>query len=538
MNHQENPRSALYIAIVFAILVLSLVRWKILRDRQQPICKDCNVILIVLDTLRADRLPCYGYQKATMRNLCAFADQSILFENHYVTASHSLPSQTSIFTSLLPSQHGMITMLKDELPGNIRTLAQILQQRDYSTFWHAPLDNPQLPVDRGLDRGFEEFVAEDAYRPFETWRKTIDRSLSKRGKSFLFLHTYKIHDYAPLKEASIKRFVGESQNEFVMTRAELDERINSHLLEEATRIKEIVDKDFLEEDREIWNNPQEDIREFRGLVEGYIHKNEDNEMGYQVRSIVDEIREKARWKDFQIQNRKDLTPEQLDLASRLYDALAYELDNEVQELLEYLERKELLKNSIIVVLSDHGDGFDEHGEGLGHGISLYQTLIHTPLIIHFPGNKPKRISQNVSSIDIFPTILEAVGIEIPEQAEGISLTPLIMGREWSYQQRPIISERMGEEFWQNESIIVGDWKLVNNFEKEKEAIVFQELYNIRTDPQEQNNLANQKLEITKRLQNALKEHKKQRKKFEVRSRSFPIWFDEERRKRLIETGYF
>lgn len=546
MNTSKILRIGKAVTILLAILLLTIFRWKEIKKQNKPFCKDCNVILIVLDTLRADRLPCYGYEKNTSPNLCAFADQSILFENHYVTSSHSLPSQTSLFTSLLPSQHGMRVPLKDRLSEQITTLAEVLQVNGYSTFWNAPLNSEHLPIDKGLERGFENFEAEDAYYPFQAWKRTIDKSLEKSNNSFLFLHTYKIHEpYTPIDKTSINRFTGGIKNEFFMTNDEFRKRYHENLAELAPQIRELIDPETLKEHQDIFNSPRQNPEAFHAIVINYLNQHKTNEkVYYGLESIKYMAIDKTRWHEFGISSPLEITPKQLsNLVSPLYDALIFELDTEIRQLFDYLEKKGMIDNSLIVIFSDHGEVFNEHGEGIGHGISLYQGIIKTPLIIHFPGNKPTRIKQNVSSLDIFPTILDAVGITIPEQAEGLSLLPLVQGETSQLESKPIISERIPNDRNEslNEAIIIDEWKLITNYEKpreNKEMTISEELYNLKTDPQEQNNLIHLRPEIAQQLRDALKRHKEQRKRFNIPKSEFPEWIDEDTRKKLIETGYF
>src|SRR3989344_6085507 len=99
----------------------------------EGICKDCNVILISLDTLRAKSLPCYGYEKNTAPNLCEFAKKSFLFTNSYSQSAYTLDSHFSIFTSLLPSSHGMTTLFVNTLNEKVQTITQILRNSGYKT---------------------------------------------------------------------------------------------------------------------------------------------------------------------------------------------------------------------------------------------------------------------------------------------------------------------------------------------------------------------------------------------------------------------
>jgi arylsulfatase A-like enzyme len=495
-------------------------------------CEDCNIILIVLDTLRADRLPCYGYEKNTAEHLCKFADQSFLFENHFVTAPRSYPSHASLFTSLLPSQHGMLTIKKDRLPDQITTLAEIVQANGYRTYWSAETDNPHISIERGFGRGFEDFEDEDYNLPFDAWEKSIERASETEQKIFMYLHTYKLHDpYTPYYRDSINLFVKDPDHKLALTKEEFENEFTKQLAKEADQIEPLIDDQARKQNRQIFQNPEESSQELRDLFDDYRGKNVESEVGDKLDIIAERVLEKVRWEEFDIKDES-----KLQTVSSLYDALLYELDGEMKKLFRSLEEKGLLEKSIVIVFSDHGEAFNEHENGLGHGQGLNAELVRTPLIIHIPGNQPKRITTNITSLDVLPTILDAVGIEIPTQAEGMSLLPLLRGDESSYAGRSIISEMPAIKHY--ESIIQGEWRLILQFDDEAEELVPKELYNIHTDPKEQENKIIQREDVVRKLQEELKRHREQSKAFDLPGADFPDWIDEETRKKLIETGYF
>ncbi len=162
----------------------------------RPVCKDCNVILISLDTLGANHLPCYGYDRNTAPNLCKFASENILFRNAYSNAGWTLPSHFSIFTSLYPKHHNMETY-SDTLSNKIPTLTEILNKNGYQTIWVGSTNDPTLPLNKGLGRGFNKIIS-NAYRTnIDQWTKGLNdfiENSNKGKKTFLFLHTYWVHD--------------------------------------------------------------------------------------------------------------------------------------------------------------------------------------------------------------------------------------------------------------------------------------------------------------------------------------------------------
>ena len=127
--------------------------------KQNPLCKDCNIVWISLDTLSAKHLPCYGYPRNTAPNLCKFAQENIRFANAYSNSFWTLPSSVSEFTGLYPETHKVITY-NDVLNGNTPFLPQILQKNGYTTLFGVPLENPAIPVKNALNRGIDKYLNE------------------------------------------------------------------------------------------------------------------------------------------------------------------------------------------------------------------------------------------------------------------------------------------------------------------------------------------------------------------------------------------
>lgn len=143
-------------------------------------------------------------------------------------------------------------------------------------------------------------------------------------------------------------------------------------------------------------------------------------------------------------NEIDMTEGQVKYISDRYDGGIRWADTKLNELFEYLKEVDRLDNTIIVITSDHGEEFKEHGS-IGHKRSLHRELIHIPLIIHIPGGEPRRIKREVSLIDIFPTVLDTLRIEHKEKINGLSLRGLVeRGDESSYTRSFQFSELDGE----------------------------------------------------------------------------------------------
>ena len=161
-----------------------------------------NVVLIVLDTLRADHLPFYGYKKKTAPFLSEIASRSIIFENAYSASSWTAPATASIFTSLYPFQHGVTTGLKtskffkiklNRIPEKIKTITEILKENGYKTYGVA--DNINICKDEGFTQGFDRFKL----LPYEFETKTniqLEKwaeEIKAQKKYFLYIHYNDCH---------------------------------------------------------------------------------------------------------------------------------------------------------------------------------------------------------------------------------------------------------------------------------------------------------------------------------------------------------
>jgi arylsulfatase A-like enzyme len=320
-------------------------------DRAPP-----NLLLLSLDTLRADHLGCYGYPRGTSPHLDAVAAAGVLFEDVTSPSPWTLPAHASLLTGLYPSEHGVKEELM-RLPPARPTLAERLAEAGYAT--RAIVNAHYVSARYGFGRGFEGF------RYVSEWagRRGVDRRVVNRAGPitdlalewlsaprerpfFLFLHYYTTHTpYAPAPAAR-ERFVGPYAG---AVRGETDEL--ARLREEGALLSEA------------------DLRHLRDL----------------------------------------------------YDAEIFELDAELSRLFAYLERSALARRTLVVVTSDHGEEFSDHGSLL-HGRTHFQEVIRVPLLLHGAGLPAgRRVAAPVSLVDVTPTLLAAAGLPAPEDLPGLDL---------------------------------------------------------------------------------------------------------------------
>lgn len=213
----------------------------------------------------------------------------------------------------------------------------------------------------------------------------------------------------------------------------------------------------------------------------------------------------------------NLSEDDISYVRALYDAEIFATDFEFGKILDYLKSKDLYEEAVIMVTSDHGEEFWEHG-GTGHGWSLHQHQLKVPLIWKAPffPDKGKEIFMSAGLIDIYPTLLEGLGIPIPFEAQGLSLMPYLKGQE--YPSRSFLAEA---SHLKNQKCLIkeGYSYLYNYFPPIGENLfnikrllyawraVFQarknELYDLNIDPGETKNVINLNQERAKELKNEM-----------------------------------
>jgi len=444
--------------IVFLVLILGITWYN-----NKPVCDKCNVILVSIDTLSALHLSCYGYEKNTAPNLCAFADKNILFSNSYSQSSITLESHFSIFTSLYPHTHKMTKIFADPLNENYLTLAQLFKLNGYQTIYYGPINDPHLPLDCGIERGFN--IINDGFdidKWDEAYSKLIENAEQKKP-TFLFLHTYSVHEPYLSNSKSKPLFTDlPGFSNMLMTWQEFS-KFSPDLLPFAIDIinelnfDSYKEKDSLKRVAEKLKKP-ENIKEAEALF--YTLPDFIIYSSYLARHL----------------SKIDINdPKQVEYIKALYDEQIYNLDKKLSKLFALMEDPRLSKNTILIITADHGQEFMEHND-LFHANNLYRTSTQVPLIIHISGFKPTKITEIVQGIDIYPTAISLTGITPRSPLGGIDLSGLIIGKKFAQTNKYVRSEL---------NTLVGIQDQNWRFYYDQRPL---ELYDLMVDPQEQNNV--------------------------------------------------
>lgn len=325
-----------------------------------------NVILVLVDTLRADHLGTYGYSRPTSPNLDAFAGESLKFENARSQASCTFPSANSILTSRYPSAFlGQPPKSPLGIPKDIPSIAEILKQRGFRTA--AVSASPvvrgtpgRFNPGAGFGRGFDVFHEDCVWRPAGCVNRAALPLLQEADDRpfFLYLHYMDPHGpYRPPKNQRGRWAVGRPDKEF-------------------------------------------------------IRAGDPNPIGEMIYKGAPD---------------PGLKPADIDYLVGLYDEEIASFDAHFQVLLDELRKSGRMDDTLLIFTSDHGEEFLEHGH-IKHCRTLFDSSIRIPMLIHFPGVEPKVLKQPVQNLDLVPTILDYLGIGTEGlKLEGESLRPLIEG---------------------------------------------------------------------------------------------------------------
>jgi arylsulfatase A-like enzyme len=411
-----------------------------------------NVILITVDCLRADHLGCMGYPKRTTPYLDALAAQGIVFTHAYSVGPVTPVSFLSLFTSTYPLMYEGYTTISDQRT----TLAEVLTEHGYHTAaFHS---NPYLSRYYRYERGFKTF--HDSIN-FGTRKKSKTVALIRKWKS-VFNALKRVH----------RTFKGKEQ-----PHATADE-INTKAL---SWIQSCTDKFF------VWVH-------YMDVHAPYIPPE-----AYLVTPI--KKREIDRLHETLFHTPHNLSEREVKTVVDLYDAEIRYVDHAIKRLLDCIG-EERLRNTLVIITSDHGDEFGEHGEFL-HGPKLYDELIHVPLIMWNPGLSQATITEVVSLLDISPTILDFLNIKPPDGFQGDSLFPVT-----DIKRSGVISEvshKKGHkvEFDPEERQIsyrTLRWKYIYR----ENGLC--ELYDLENDPSETTNVIDQEGEKADGLRSQIEQH--------------------------------
>jgi arylsulfatase A-like enzyme len=361
--------------------------------------KKDNIVVILVDTLRADHLPSYGYGIDTAPYLTQLAERGVIFNRAFSAASFTAPAIASIFTSLYPSEHGVITGFvatqrhateNGRLPINrisdsVKTLPQVFREAGYKTFGVS--DNFNIVEAQGFTKGFDQFknfpdrgseVLNDTLR---AWKSEMER-----GDKPYFLYLHYMEPHSPYREHAPWYSTGKTPDE-------------NHI--------------------------------------------------------------------------------------RAYDSEIRFLDDQIKKISEEFDWEE---NALVVLVADHGEEFLEHGNR-GHGKTLYTEVLHVPFVFFHRSLPAQRVSKDVQTMDLLPTLADEIGYQKLKNWRGLSLQAVLAGNA-EPAQREIFSELLRRPEHPRDpkrSVIFDDHHLIHDWDRKGGST--HELYDLQADFTEKTNIA-------------------------------------------------
>jgi arylsulfatase A-like enzyme len=409
----------------------------------QPAPDSPNVLVIVVDALRADHLGAYGYARETSPNIDRLAHQGVLFENAIATSSWTFPSHTSMLTGRYPHELGV--MGPGRYDGRYPTLGQALEARGYRT---------------------GAFSANTFF---------FCRAVGL-GRGFIHFEDY----FGSIQDMAARTFFGEEFDGLFLQRLGFEDVPGRKRAPE-------VDRETI---RWLARNSG---RPFFAFL-NYFDVHDPYLPPQPYRSRFSKLKKPGGIiNTWVLRNYPRLTPEQLQGEVDAYDGGIAYADHSIGQLLAELARHDLERNTLVIITSDHGESFGEHGL-LTHRNALYREVIHVPLIFWWPGHLPAdvRVSTPISTTELPATIMQLVGVREEKEFPAPSLAKLWSapnhGAHWQLPMSELA--HMGFEPKQNplrygamKSLVSLNWQYILH------SKFGAQLYDWQNDPGELHNLA-------------------------------------------------
>ena len=393
-----------------------------------------NIIILLVDSLRADHLSAYGYPLPTSPLIDRLAREGVLFRRCYAASNYTIPTHTSIFSGLYPSSHGNYSHYSTLDPA-VPTLSQILAGQGYRT--GSFYDNRLLGPHFGLSRVFQTSLGvNNEQKTSLTLFRLRERLNRNRSMSENILGVaLKWIQYRPVRKRPFFLFINlmDTHMPYRPKRPYIDEFMRS-----------LPDRD---------RHPETAVKFTMGRV---INKKAANDLYPRLTSSD------WRWLE------------------RIYDSNIRYIDEQVRAFLGRLESAGKLSRTLVIVTADHGEFFGEKGIGQHHQSSLHNAGLHIPLIFWLPGRlAPAEVERPVSQVDIFSTVLSLAGFSpsIPADVQGKDLFS-------AGESQDVLSEYWDDNRNQfSRAFFSGHFKLVTD------PTGRYELYDLENDPGETKDLS-------------------------------------------------
>jgi arylsulfatase A-like enzyme len=373
-----------------------------------------NVVLVTMDTVRADHVSLYGYARNTTPNLAALAESATVYSHPVAASNQTLTSHASIFTGVYGSWNSARSDTNFPISQQYPTMAELLRAQGYATGAFAA-NSARLTPYFGINRGFEVFEAPDA----------IDALAPE--KNYCLRHGAR---------EVLDLFFDTREFDLLFTRSE---QINRAAFRWLDRARSAGQPFFLFLNYMDAHDPYIPPAPFKSLFAGYDRS-------------LDRVHLEAVGENGKIARERGLA----HLISQYDGGIAYE-DSQIGVVIHGLKDRGLYDNTLIVITGDHGEGLGEHGVW-GHGVTTFENVVYVPLLVKYPRQtEARRLDESAGHVDILPTVLDVTGVPSPRLLQGRSLrsseasrmllsesfpsTSRVIGRRQDYTVRALFVER-------------------------------------------------------------------------------------------------
>jgi arylsulfatase A-like enzyme/uncharacterized membrane protein YbhN (UPF0104 family) len=437
-----------------------------------------SVLYIVVDTLRADHLPAYGYSATKTPALDAFAKDAVRFEHAYANASWTRPSFASLMTGRYASSHGVMSK-SSSLPDEADTLGELFSRAGYST--GGVVTNYNIAPFFNFQQGFDEYhylAPNFLFGASDTAAKLSLLQVLKRV------------------DEKVRAATGSSRPGSAYQDAEV---VNSELLG--------------------WLDKQQAGKPWLAFV-GYMDPHDPyyehpyNGVGYSRAAHVKP------------------NPNEAEKLRKLYDGEIEFWDGHFGALIAELKKRNLYDALTIVVTADHGEEFMEHG-GFWHGTTLYDEQLHVPLYVKLPNGERAgtKLSHWVESVDVLPTLLSLAKLPIPSAVQG---SDLFRGKPQTFAE-----ESHEGNVLRTTRVQAGGqaWKVISANAGNPRGLKERELYRVDMDPGEQKDLSTKDEAALASREAELTSASDQARTGALKAREVDVSMDQAAQERLKALGY-
>lgn len=429
-----------------------------------------HVLFLMWDTARADRMSLYGHERTTTPYLDRLAAESVVFDAAYAPSFWTVPSHASLFTGT-PVSHHRTNAHQTWLPNAAVTMAEHLKAHNY-----------------------------------ETWMFTANPNLSKR--------TNLVQGFDTVHSPRQDRWAAQAM---ALTEAKLIEADASTERSPAWRGKpNRASKDvgpLMGETLLAWLDQRDPDRPFFAFI-NYMEVHGPRLATMESREAILEedliqlgLETSASFRDISDanHNRRSYTLAEREAMLGVYDATMRDLDRVTGVLLDELQARGVLDQTLVIVTSDHGDAFGEHGL-YGHNYSLYDELVHVPLLLRLPGGADsRRVPHPVSNRAVFTTVTDLIGLPAPPISQPLPSLLQDTTDPVAYAELTAAhGSKRGLPLTRADGSVIElrrrylaqvtpEWKFIRSSDGQHE------LYDRVADPEEQHNLASSQPEVTARL---------------------------------------